>query len=57
MGVGRARPNLLVVGMPRQGDVTLSDLIAPTLTLFCARCERRGIYSVARLMAKHGDAR
>ena len=35
----------------------LSDLIAPRLTLVCARCERRGVYSVARLMAKHGDAR
>jgi len=43
--------------MPRQGAITLSDLIAPTLTLVCARCERRGVYSVARLMAKHGDAR
>ena len=43
--------------MPRQGAVTLSDLIAPRLTLVCARCERRGVYSVARLMAKHGDAR
>jgi len=43
--------------MPRQGAVTLSDLIAPTLTLVCTRCERRGVYSVARLMAKHGDAR
>ena len=42
--------------MPRQGAVTLSDLIT-TLTLVCARCERRGVYSVARLMAKHGDAR
>jgi hypothetical protein len=43
--------------MPRQGAVTLSDLIIPTLTLVCVRCERRGVYSVARLMAKHGDAR
>ena len=43
--------------MPRQGAVTLSDLIAPRLTLVCAGCERRGVYSVARLMAKHGDTR
>ena len=43
--------------MPRQGAVTLSDLIAPTLTLACARCARRGVYSAGRLMAKHGDAR
>jgi hypothetical protein len=43
--------------MPRQGAVTLSDLIAPILTLICARCERKGVYSVARLTAKHGDVR
>ena len=43
--------------MPRQGGVTLSDLIALRLTLVCTRCERRGVYSVARLMAKNGDAR
>jgi hypothetical protein len=43
--------------MPRQGAVTLSDLIAPRLTLVCAQCDRRGVYSVVRLLAKHGDAR
>jgi hypothetical protein len=43
--------------LPRQGAVTLSDLIAPILTLVCEPCGRRGIYSVARLQAKHGDAR
>ena len=43
--------------MPRQGAVSLSDLIIPTLTLVCAHCDRKGVYSVARLMAKHGDAR
>jgi hypothetical protein len=43
--------------MPRQGAVTLSDLIVPTLTLVCTACYRRGVYSVARLIAKHGDAR
>jgi hypothetical protein len=43
--------------MPRQGAVTLSDLIAPILTLVCETCGRTGIYSVARLQAKHGDAR
>ena len=37
--------------------MTLSDLIAPVLTLVCTRCERKGVYGVARLMAKHGDAR
>jgi hypothetical protein len=43
--------------MPRQGAITLSDLVTPTLMLVCTRCERKGVYSVARLMAKHGDAR
>jgi hypothetical protein len=43
--------------VPRQGAVTLSDLISPTLTIVCAECDRRGQYSVARLIAKHGDAR
>jgi hypothetical protein len=43
--------------MPREGAVTLSDLVAPTLTLDCAPCGRKGVYSVARLQAKHGDAR
>jgi hypothetical protein len=35
----------------------LANLVAPTLTLACAQCDRRGVYSVARLQAKHGDAR
>jgi hypothetical protein len=43
--------------MPRTGATILSDLIGPALTLVCAQCDRRGVYSVARLMAKHGDAR
>jgi len=43
--------------MPRSGAVTLSDLMDPALTLVCARCQRKGRYSVARLMSKHGDAR
>ena len=43
--------------MPRQGDAILSDLIAPTLTLVCAHCERKGVNSVASLVAKHSDAR
>jgi hypothetical protein len=41
----------------REGAVALSDLIDSTLTLVCALCDRRGVYSVARLQAKHGDAR
>jgi hypothetical protein len=43
--------------MPRSGAVTLSDVIDPTLTLVCKPCGRRGVYSVARLQAKHGDAK
>jgi hypothetical protein len=42
--------------MPRQGAVTLSDLIGPTLTLVCTLCDRRGKYNVARLQDRHGDA-
>jgi hypothetical protein len=34
-----------------------SDLIDPTPTLVCTRCDRRGVYGIARLMAKNGDAR
>jgi hypothetical protein len=43
--------------MPRQGAVSLSDLISPTLTLVCGKCGRKGVYSVARLQAKHTDLR
>jgi hypothetical protein len=43
--------------MPRSGAVTLSDLIAPTLTLVCGQCGRKGVYSVARLQTKHVDVR
>jgi hypothetical protein len=39
------------------GATTLSNLIAPTLTLLCEPCDRKGVYSVARLRAKHGDSR
>jgi hypothetical protein len=43
--------------MPRDGAVILADVRAPTLSIVCGRCGRRGTYNVARLMAKHGDAR
>jgi hypothetical protein len=43
--------------MPRAGAVTLSDVIDPTLTLVCKPCGRKGVYSIARLRAKHGDAK
>lgn len=43
--------------MPRDGAITLSDILDPTLTLACAPCKRRGTYSVARLRQKHADAK
>jgi hypothetical protein len=36
---------------------TLSDVREPTLTIVCEPCGRRGRYNVARLIAKHGDAK
>jgi hypothetical protein len=36
---------------------TLSDLREQTLTIVCQPCGRRGRYNVARLMAKHGNAK
>jgi hypothetical protein len=30
---------------------------APTLTIVCEPCGRRGRYNVERLIAKHGDAK
>jgi hypothetical protein len=43
--------------MPRDGALVLSDLRQPTLSLVCEPCGRRGVYSVAKLMAEHGDAK
>jgi hypothetical protein len=42
--------------MPKDA-FTLSDVRAPTLTIVCQSCGRRGRYNVERLMAKHGDAK
>ena len=44
-------------GMPRDGAMTLSDLPVDRLVVVCDRCPRRGVYSVARLMATRGDAK
>ncbi len=44
-------------GMPRDGAAVLSDVREPALVLVCEPCGRRGRYNVARLMAKHGDAK
>jgi hypothetical protein len=43
--------------MPRDGALTLSDVLSPTLSIVCEPCNRRGRYSVARLVEEHGDAR
>jgi hypothetical protein len=42
--------------MPKDA-FTLSDVREPTLTIVCQPCGHRGRYSVARLIAKHGDAK
>jgi hypothetical protein len=43
--------------MSRDGSLVLSDLQAPTLTIVCEPCRRRGRYSVARLIERHGYMR
>jgi hypothetical protein len=43
--------------MPRADAMMLSDLATQALTIACAPCNRRGVHSVARLIAKRGDAR
>jgi hypothetical protein len=43
--------------MPRDGAIILSDPQAPFLHLVCEPCGQRGRYAVARLLAKHGDAK
>jgi hypothetical protein len=41
--------------MPRSGAITLSDVPKSTLAFVCDKCGREGLYSVARLFAKHAD--
>jgi hypothetical protein len=43
-------------GRGRTG-ATLSDVGAPTLTISCEPSGRRQRYSVAKLVAEHGDAK
>jgi hypothetical protein len=43
--------------MPRDGSLILSDVRAPTPTIVCEPCGRRGRYNVEKLMAEHGDAK
>lgn len=42
--------------MARSGALTLSDIREATLTIVCEPCNRRGVYSVRRLINKHADA-
>jgi hypothetical protein len=37
--------------------MTLSDVLQPALELICEKCGRRGRYTVAGLLAKHGNAK
>jgi hypothetical protein len=43
--------------MPRDGSLVLSDIRSATLSIVCAPCNRHGRYTVAKLMAEHGDAK
>ena len=43
--------------MPHDGSLILSDVRAPTLTIVCEPCGRRGRYTVERLIAELGDAK
>jgi hypothetical protein len=45
------------LAMARDGAMILSDVRKPALELICDQCGRRGRYSVAGLLAKHGDAK
>ena len=41
--------------MPEGGATLLSDLARDALAVLCDRCGRRGRYSVAGLLERHGD--
>jgi hypothetical protein len=41
--------------MPKGGATLLSDSANDALAVSCDRCGRRGRYSVARLLKRHGD--
>ena len=43
--------------MPRDGALTLSDVLSPTLSIVCEPCNRRARYNVARLVEEHGGAK
>ena len=43
--------------MPRDGALTLSDVLSPMLSIVCEPCNRHGRYNVARLVEEPGDAK
>jgi hypothetical protein len=43
--------------MARKDYLLLSDVRAPTLTIVCEPCGRRGRYRVERQIAEYGDLR
>ena len=43
--------------MPRDGALTLSDVLSPTLSIVCEPCNRHGRYSMGRLVEEHGNAK
>src|ERR1700722_11897009 len=43
--------------MPRDGALTLSDVLSPTLSIVCEPCSRHGRYSVAGLGQEYGRAK
>ena len=53
----RCSGSVLCLRMPRDGALTLSDVLSPTLSIVCEPCNRHGRYSVARLVEEHGDAK
>jgi hypothetical protein len=43
--------------MQRDGALTLSEVLSPTLSIVCEPCNPHGRYGVARLAEEHGDAK
>ena len=43
--------------MPRDGALTFSDVRSPTLSIACGPCDRRGRYTVTKLLDEHGGAK
>ena len=43
--------------MPRDGALTLSDVLSPTHTIVCSPCSRLARYDVERLIAQHCNSK